>query len=42
MIFLNTDGGARGNPGPAALAFVISDDKNKVLKKGGEFIGYGK
>ncbi|OGC50929.1 hypothetical protein A2716_02750 [candidate division WWE3 bacterium RIFCSPHIGHO2_01_FULL_40_23] len=39
MIFLNTDGGARGNPGPAALAFVISDDKNKVLKKGGEFIG---
>jgi ribonuclease HI len=34
-----TDGGARGNPGPAAIGIVITDEKNKVLKKYAEFIG---
>ena len=34
-----TDGGARGNPGPAAIGIVITDDKGKVLKKHAEFIG---
>jgi len=33
-----TDGGARGNPGPAAYGFVIYRDKNKVLARG-EYIG---
>ncbi|KKW22839.1 MAG: Ribonuclease HI [Parcubacteria group bacterium GW2011_GWA2_51_12] len=28
-----TDGGARGNPGPAALGAVIYDDSGKVVKK---------
>lgn len=33
------DGGARGNPGPAASAFVILDQKGKVVFKGGDYIG---
>ncbi len=32
-----TDGGARGNPGPAALGVVIMDESGKVVK---EFIRY--
>ncbi len=39
MIFLNTDGGARGNPGPSAIAYVIKDDSGLVLTSGGEYIG---
>ena len=27
-----TDGGARGNPGPAAFGVVITDEKDKVRK----------
>ncbi|MCX6745903.1 MAG: ribonuclease HI family protein [Candidatus Parcubacteria bacterium] len=38
-IKIYTDGGARGNPGPAAIGIVITDEKNKVLKKYAEFIG---
>lgn len=34
-----TDGGARGNPGPAAIGVVISDEKGRVLKEYGEYIG---
>ena len=34
-----TDGGARGNPGPAALGVYIKDDKNNVLAKIGKKIG---
>jgi ribonuclease HI len=33
------DGGARGNPGPAAIGFVITDDKQKNLVKHGQLIG---
>lgn len=33
------DGGARGNPGPAAAAFVVYDDGGKVVGEGGDFIG---
>jgi len=32
MIYLNSDGGARGNPGPAAIGIVIRDEEN-VLEK---------
>ncbi|MEK7606392.1 MAG: ribonuclease HI family protein [Patescibacteria group bacterium] len=35
---LNTDGGARGNPGPAGIGFVISDGTT-VVKKGCAYIG---
>jgi ribonuclease HI len=36
---LFTDGGARGNPGPAGIGAVIYDDKNKVLEKLKKYIG---
>jgi probable phosphoglycerate mutase len=36
---LHTDGGARGNPGPAAYAYVIEDDGGAVLAQHGETIG---
>lgn len=34
-----TDGGSRGNPGPAAIGFIIYSEKGEVLKKYGEVIG---
>jgi len=34
-----TDGGARGNPGPAALGYIIKNEKGDVLKEHGEYIG---
>ena len=36
---LFTDGGARGNPGPAASAYVIETDDGTVLAAHGEPIG---
>lgn len=36
---LSTDGGARGNPGPAAYGFVLEADDGTVLAARGEAIG---
>jgi ribonuclease HI len=36
---LFTDGGARGNPGPAAAAFVLQGDDGTVLDARGDAIG---
>jgi len=36
---LFTDGGARGNPGPAAYGFVLEDEDGTVLASEGEPIG---
>ncbi len=36
---LSTDGGARGNPGPAAFAYVLETDDGTVLAAHGEAIG---
>jgi probable phosphoglycerate mutase len=36
---LSTDGGARGNPGPAAFAYVLEADDGTVLDARGEPIG---
>ena len=36
---LSTDGGARGNPGPAAYGFVLETDDGTVLDARGEKIG---
>jgi ribonuclease HI len=36
---LYTDGGSRGNPGPAALAYVLEADDGTVLEARGERIG---
>jgi len=38
-ITVNTDGGARGNPGPAGVGVVITDQNGKVLKEFSEFLG---
>ncbi len=34
-----SDGGARGNPGPAAVAFVATDESDKILKEASAYIG---
>jgi ribonuclease HI len=36
---LYTDGGARGNPGPAAYAYVLEADDGTILASHGERIG---
>lgn len=36
---VNVDGGARGNPGPAAIGVVVRDDAGEVLEEHGERIG---
>ena len=36
---LSTDGGARGNPGPAAYGYVLEADNGTVLAAHGEAIG---
>jgi probable phosphoglycerate mutase len=36
---LYTDGGARGNPGPAAYGFVLEADDGTILEARGETIG---
>ena len=36
---LSTDGGARGNPGPAAFGYVLEADDGTVLAANGERIG---
>jgi ribonuclease HI len=36
---LSTDGGARGNPGPAAYAYVLEAEDDTVLAAHGETIG---
>jgi len=37
---LSTDGGARGNPGPAAYAYVLEAEDGHVLAADGEAIGH--
>jgi len=36
---LRTDGGARGNPGPAGAGFVLEDAGGTVVRSGGRFLG---
>ncbi len=38
-VVVNVDGGARGNPGPAAIAAVVQDAGGEVLEEHGERIG---
>jgi ribonuclease HI len=37
---LYTDGGARGNPGPAATGIVIKDASNNTIAAYGEYLGH--
>ena len=36
---LNTDGGARGNPGPAGAAYVLRDPDGNIVASAGHFLG---
>jgi ribonuclease HI len=36
---LRTDGGARGNPGPAGAGFVLEDADGVIVRSGGRFLG---
>ncbi|HET9153074.1 MAG TPA: ribonuclease HI family protein [Solirubrobacterales bacterium] len=38
-VTVNVDGGARGNPGPAAIGVVLRDGGGRVLEEVGEKIG---
>ena len=38
-LIIYTDGGSRGNPGPAALGVVIQDTSGKLIKEYGEALG---
>lgn len=38
-IIIYTDGGARGNPGPAGIGAVIQDENGKTLKEISQYIG---
>jgi ribonuclease HI len=38
-IIANIDGGARGNPGPAAYGVVIRNAQGEVLQEWGEYLG---
>lgn len=38
-LFLHSDGGSRHNPGPSAIAFVLQNEKGKILDQGGKFLG---
>ncbi len=38
-MIIYTDGGSRGNPGPAAVGVVVYDGKMRLLKRAGEYIG---
>lgn len=38
-VFVNIDGGSRGNPGPSAAAMVISDVEGKVMATKSKFLG---
>lgn len=39
QLIIYTDGGARGNPGPAAVGIVIYNERGKLLKKLEKFLG---
>ena len=34
-----TDGGARGNPGPAGVGFVVFDENKEIIYKGYKYLG---
>lgn len=39
LLVINTDGGARGNPGPAGIGLVIKSEANELLYSFGGYIG---
>jgi ribonuclease HI len=39
LVIINTDGGARGNPGPAGIGLVIKSETGELLYSYGAYIG---
>lgn len=39
-LFINCDGGSRGNPGPSASAFVVKDLDGNLIYRQGIFLGH--
>lgn len=39
LLIINTDGGARGNPGPAGIGLVIKNESSELLYEFGGYIG---
>lgn len=39
VITIHSDGGSRGNPGPAAYGYVITDSENNTVFQEGKYIG---
>lgn len=37
--YIFTDGGARGNPGPAGIGFLVKDEKGDKIYQEGKYIG---
>ncbi len=38
-IIVYTDGGSRGNPGPAAIGLIVRNEKKEILKRYSEYLG---
>ncbi len=38
-VIIYADGGSRGNPGPSASGYVIMDANEKIIFRGGEYVG---
>lgn len=38
-LIIETDGGARGNPGPAGIGVVVLDEQGKILEEHAEYLG---
>ncbi len=38
-LFINCDGGSRGNPGPSACAFIVKDLDGNLVYREGNFLG---
>ncbi len=38
-LFINCDGGSRGNPGPSASAFIAKDLESNLIYREGKFLG---
>ncbi len=38
-LFIYTDGGSRGNPGPGACSFVVADQSGRLLHSAGSLLG---
>ncbi len=40
QLIINTDGGSRGNPGPAGIGVVIRDEQENIVFEHGAYIGH--